>query len=448
MDVRTGYKNQSRLEQIKNIYTAGLARVKAEQALRCRLDFDNSILMIDDQSWDLNSFEKVLVLGAGKAAGSMAEALEEILGDRFDAGLVITSDGNSRSTKRIKIREAGHPVPDERGRKAAGELTAYADAARSDTFVLFVLSGGASALLTLPVNCISLKSVQDMTNLLLHAGADIGQINTIRKQISAVKGGNLAKRLFPATVVTLSISDVLGSPPSVIGSGPTVANSSTAADAIQILEKYKLFQEVDSSIRDHLLESATGKNPDNASPDHPCFQNTSYHILAENRNALEAAKDEADIMGFDTHILSDNMYGEARLVADEHIGEIKNWLQLYDPKTPQCFLYGGETTVTVQGSGRGGRNQEYVLAAIELLPQLGDVLLLSAGTDGIDGPTDAAGAWADAGSERRAGKLDIDLHAELQQNNAYAVFKTLEQLFITGPSGTNVMDLVIYLWYP
>jgi glycerate 2-kinase len=448
MDTPTGYKNQSRLEQIKNIYAAGLERVKAEQALRCRLDYDNNFLMIDDLSWDLNSFEKVLVLGAGKAAGTMAESLEEILGDHIDTGLVITSDGNSRPTKRIKIREAGHPVPDERSRKAAGELTTYADAASSDTLVLFLLSGGASALLTLPVNSISLNSVQHMTNLLLHAGADIGQINTVRKQISAVKGGNLAKRLFPATVVTLSISDVLGSPPSVIGSGPTVADSSTVADAIQILENYKLLQKVDSSIRDHLLESAAVKHPDNASLDHPCFQKASYHILAENRNALEAAKEEAVLMGFDTHILSDNMYGEARLVVVEHIGEIKNWLQQHNPKTPQCFLYGGETTVTVQGSGRGGRNQEYVLAAIELLPQLGDILILSAGTDGIDGPTDAAGAWADAETEKRAGKLNLDLHAELQQNNAYTVFKKLEQLFFTGPSGTNVMDLVIYLWYP
>jgi glycerate 2-kinase len=448
MDTPIAYKYLSRLAHIKNIYAAGLVRVKAEQALRCRLNYDNYILKIDDLSWNLNSFEKVLVLGAGKAAGATAESLEDILGDHIDAGLVITSDGNSRPTKKIKIREAGHPVPDERGRKAARQLVALADAADSETLVLFLLSGGASALLTLPVKSISLNAVQDMTNRLLRVGADIGEINTIRKQISAVKGGNLAKRLFPATVVTLSISDVLGSPPSVIGSGPTVADSSTVADAIQILENYKLLQKVDSSIRDHLLESAAGKHPDNASLDHPSFQRTSYHILAENRNALEAAAEEADIMGFGTHILSDNMYGEARLVVVEHIGEIKSWLRLHDPKTPQCFLYGGETTVTVQGSGRGGRNQEYVLAAIDLLPQLGDVLMLSAGTDGIDGPTDAAGAWADAATEGRANELGLDLQAELRQNNAYTVFKKLDQLIITGPSGTNVMDLVIYFWYP
>jgi hydroxypyruvate reductase len=312
--------------------------------------------------------------------------------------------------------------------------------------LIVLISGGASALLPAPVEPITLSDKQQTTDLLLRAGADITELNTVRKHLSALKGGNLAALAYPATTISLVLSDVIGDRLDVIGSGPTVPDSSTFSDAFAVIQKYKLTRRIPKAVRRRLEAGAAGKAPETPKPGDPLFRNVHNVVIGSNRLSLEAAAGQAKALGYRTLILSSTMQGEAREVARVHAQILREvHLSGHPLRRPACILSGGETTVTVTGSGKGGRNQEFALAAAIDIAGLNDALVLSAGTDGTDGPTDAAGAIATGDTVKRAAALGLDARKHLCTNDAYPFFDALCDLIRTGPTGTNVMDIHLLL---
>ena len=384
---------------------------------------------------------RVWVVGAGKASARMAEAAEKALGDRVDGGWINTKDGHLVKVKRITLHECSHPVPDARGERGAREIARIARQARQDDLVLALFSGGASALMPLPAEGISLDDKQATTRLLLECGATIHEINCVRKHISGIKGGQLAALAYPARVVSLILSDVIGDDLDVIGSGPTAPDSSTAADARAVLERYGIWQKIPKGVRDRIASGAETPKPKDAA-----FRGTKNIVIGSNRIAAKAAAAEARRLGYRTMILSTFVDGETREIARMHAAILKEIRTSGSPlRPPACIITGGETTVTIRGAGTGGRNQEFALAgaiALEGLPSCG---MLSAGTDGTDGPTDAAGAWADGSTITRAKSKGLDPAGALRNHDSYPFFRMLGDLLITGPTGTNVMDLRILL---
>lgn len=371
---------------------------------------------------------RVRIVGAGKAAAAMARAAEDHFGDRIAGGWINVKDGHIESLHRIQQHECSHPVPDERGVAGARAIAAIAEAATSDDLVLCLISGGASALMPLPAPPITLEEKQATTRLLLECGATIQEINCVRKHISGIKGGRLAKLAAPARVVSLILSDVIGDDLDVIGSGPTVADRSTAADARAILERFAVWNRIPASVRDRIASGAETPKPGDAN-----LARVENRIIGSNRIAAEAALARAQALGYEPHLLSTTLSGEARDVARELA------------RTPGCWIAGGETTVTLKGDGKGGRNQEMALAAAIVLDGEPDCVFLSAGTDGTDGPTDAAGAIAHGATVARAHQAGLDPQDYLERNDSYHFFAVLGDLIKTGPTGTNVMDLQIML---
>jgi len=407
---------------------------------------NNNLLTVHDWEYDLCRFEKIIIVGGGKASAAMASEIEEILQGRITDGLVITSYGRSTAAQRVRIVEAGHPIPDESGVRGTSELLKMLDSSGENTLVICLISGGASALLTAPHDTISVKHVRVITNELLTCGATIKEINTVRKHLSRVKGGNLAATAYPAEVVTLILSDVVGDPLDVIASGPTVPDPTTYSNAIDVLDKYGLLEKTPLPVIEHLERGAGGEIPETPKPGDPLFSKVQNCIIGNNREALKGAKKRAEELGYNTLILSSSIEGEARDVAKIHASIAKEIIENNDPVSkPACLLSGGETTVTVRGTGKGGRNQEFVLSFAIEIDGAESVSVLSAGTDGIDGPTNAAGAFANGGTCQKARVLGIDAHHYLNNNDSYSFFKTLDDLVITGPTNTNVMDLSIIL---
>lgn len=375
---------------------------------------------------------RVWVIGAGKASARMAWAAEQVLGSRIAGGLINTKDDHLAKLRRIELNECSHPVPDERGVAGARRIAEIARAASRDDIVLCLISGGASALMPLPIEGVSLAQKQEMTRQLLASGAAIHEINCVRKHLSSLKGGQLAKLAAPARVVALLLSDVIGDDLDVIGSGPTAPDSTTLADARAILKRYK----IDSKLP--MMETP--------SPDDPLFRRVKNVVVGSNRLAAEAAAKKAIALGYRTMILSTSIDGETRDVARVHAAIAKEISAYGQPlKKPACVISGGETTVVLKGQGKGGRNQEFTLAAAIALDGVPHACLLSAGTDGTDGPTDAAGAICDGKTLERAIKKGLDAEASLRENDAYPFFQQLGDLVMTGPTGTNVMDLHIIL---
>jgi hydroxypyruvate reductase len=372
----------------------------------------------------------------------MGRAIERLLGARISGGLISVKDGHGAKLRRIEIHECGHPVPDARGVAGARRISQIASQAGPDDLVICLISGGASALLPLPAPPITLAEKQKTTRLLLHCGASIHEINCVRKHISRIKGGQLARLAYPATLLTLILSDVMGDDLDVIGSGPTVPDRSTFAEARAIFEKYRIWNKLPSSVRDR-LSSAVEETP---KPGDKIFENTNNIIVGSNALAVNAAALEARRLGFHTLVLSTFVEGEAREVARVHAAIAKEIRATGRPlKTPACVISGGETTVTIRSHGLGGRNQEFALAAALDIAGLRDVAILSAGTDGTDGPTDAAGAIAYGTTLARAEKLGLDAAAFLSNNDSYHFFETTGDLIKTGPTGTNVADVQIIL---
>jgi glycerate 2-kinase len=436
-------------QDARRIFDEGLRAVEPEAAVHgaCRREGDQ--LFIGDKCFDLSAFNRIRVVGAGKASAPMARALEALLGDRLFGGLVTVKYGHTVALHRIELVEAGHPIPDENGMRGAKRLLDLVKGATSADLVFCVISGGGSALLPLPQPSISLADKQETVKVLLSCGASIHEINTVRKHLSRIKGGQLARAAYPATVISLILSDVVGDDLDVIASGPTVPDSRTFQDCASILEAYRIGALVPLSVLRHLQAGVEGKIAETPKPGDPAFTRTHNQVVGSNMEAIRAAEHEAIRLGYRTLILSSMIEGETRHVARMHGAIAREIVKTGRPiKAPACILSGGETTVTITGSGTGGRNQEFGLAAAIDIAGRGPIVVLSAGTDGTDGPTDAAGTFADSATVERATGLGLNPRAFLENNDAYNFFKPLGDLLITGPTNTNVMDLRIVLVGP
>jgi len=388
---------------------------------------------------DLDRYDRILLVGAGKAGGTMAKAAEKVLGKRIFAGCVSVKDGDPAKARRIELRAAGHPVPDERGVENAKRIVDICREAGPRDLVVCLLSGGASALTPYPAPPITLAEKQETTRLMLACGATIHELNALRKHISLFKGGQLARVAAPARVVSLILSDVVGDNLDVIGSGPTAPDASTFETALAVLDRYGLRGRVPASVRER-LERGEDETP---KPGDPLFARVENIIVGSNQTSLDAAARAAKELGYRTLILASTIEGETRDVARMHAAIARQIAVSGQPvRRPACIISGGETTVTIRGGGKGGRNQEFALTAAIEIAGLENTLILSVGTDGTDGPTDAAGAMADGSTTARSKR---DAAAALAANDSYPYFAELGDLIMTGSTGTNVMDLHLIL---
>jgi glycerate 2-kinase len=388
---------------------------------------------------------RFIVVGAGKASGAMAAAVEETLGGCVSEGVVAVKDGHLAPTRRIRLLEAGHPVPDERGVVAARAILDLARRAGEEDLVLVLISGGASALTPAPAPPVTLADKQAVTRLLLAAGATINQLNCVRKHLSLLKGGQLARAAAPAGVHALLLSDVIGDPLDVIGSGPTAPDASTFGEALAIVEGLDLRGRAPACVVERLEDGARGRIEETPKVDDPLFHRVTNIVIGNNSLVVEAAVARARQLGFTPHVLTRALQGEARLVAHDFVELARRIRAGQGPvAAPACVIASGETTVTVRGGGTGGRCQELALAAALEMDGLEGVVILCAGTDGTDGPTDAAGALVDGGSTRRA-REHGDPHARLEANDSHPVLAALGDLIVTGPTNTNLLDLHLLL---
>ena len=435
----------------KAIFSKALSAVDPSKILKERIRIERDRLSIkmhgdSEKIFDLKAFHKIVLVGTGKASSSMARAIEELFGDRMTKGVITTKYGHLLPLKQTQTIEAGHPIPDRKGYEGARKIQRLLKESGPNDLVIFLLSGGGSALLPFPADGIELKEKQEVTQLLLDSGADIKEINTVRKHISWMKGGWVAKWAYPSTVIALILSDVVGDQLDVIGSGPTVPDPSTFEEAWEILKKYGLLNEITPSIRKHLQSGREGKVEETPKPGEAAFEKVSNILIGSNILALREAKKEAESLGFNTLILSSSIEGETREASRFHTAVAKEVISSGNPiPRPACILSGGETTVTIKGKGLGGRNQEFVLAGALEISGVEKVVLLSGGTDGTDGPTDASGALADHTTVHRAKTMGLNPKAHLENNDAYPFFQKLGDLLITGPTHTNVMDVRIIL---
>ena len=442
----------------RTIAEAALKRVDPVRMITDCLSLTADTLNIKTEtqelSFDLSKFERVLVLGAGKAGASMALGVEQVLGDRIDQGLVVVKYEHVRDLDRIEIVEAGHPVPDQHGVAATSRLVELAEAADEKTLCLMLISGGGSALLTLPMKSekieVTLEDTQRTTELLLEAGTPIQDINCIRKHISAVTGGRFCRTLHPATTVSLILSDVVGDELESIASGVTSPDPTSFDDAWEIAEKYKIADKLPDRVRTVLEDGCAGRIPETPKPGDDIFDRVHNVLIGTNALALEAARRKAKELGFNTLVLTSQLTGEAREIAKVFSGVAKDLVRLDSPLAkPACFLAGGETTVTLHGSGKGGRNQEMALAflaEVAARPKAyTGVTFLSAATDGNDGPTDAAGAFASVELAEASASAGLSIRRYLADNDSYHFFETVDGLYKTGPTNTNVCDLQIVL---
>ena len=433
-------------EQALEIFEAGIQAVDPVEAIKRHTRLEKDLLLIGGRQFNLKDYDKILVVGAGKAAAPMAKTVEDLLGDRISDGVVVVKDEHGLPLERIKVCEASHPVPDIRGVKGTEEILSLVEHAGERDLIICLISGGGSALLIAPVEEISLEDKQNATKLLLACGATIHEINTVRKHLSRAKGGRFAQMANPATITSLILSDVVGDDLDVIASGPTVPDSSMFKDAEQILKGYGIWDQLASSVRNHIEKGSSGQIEDTPKSDNAAFLKCSQVLVGTNLHALKAAGKAAEKLGYRPLILSSKVEGEAREVAKFYTAIAKEILESAHPmEPPVCVLAGGETTVTLQGDGRGGRNQEFALASALAIEGLDNVIVLSGGTDGTDGPTDAAGAIADGTTVARARESGLDPKDFLQRNDSYSFFQKLDDLVMTGPTRTNVMDLYMLL---
>jgi len=433
-------------EHCRTIFQAGLKAVDPGAAVGGSVLVQEEILRVGGTAYDLREVDQIFVVGMGKASAAMAQPLEEELGSRISNGVVVVKYGHGLPLHRVRVLEAGHPVPDRAGADGAAEIIRVLGAAGPHDLILCLISGGGSALSPAPASGVSLEDKQAVTRLLLASGATIHEINTVRKHLSRLKGGQLSRHAHPARVISLVLSDVVGDDLDVIASGPTVADPTTFLDAVDALTRRAIRQEVPSSVAAHLQAGLDGRVPETPKPGEPILERTRNRIVGSNRMALEAAAGKARAMGYRVLTPPGLEEGEARTVAAAHV-ELARAVRdgPSGPPLPVCLLTGGEVTVTLSGQGKGGRNQEFALAAALEMEGLEDTVLLSAGTDGTDGPTDAAGAMVDPTTVLRGREAGLDPEAFLEKNDSYHFFQALGDLFITGPTRTNVMDLRIVL---
>jgi len=411
-----------------------------------KIKLEGEKLKINSNILNLSRYRKVYVLGGGKASGSMAEALEKILKDRIDEGIIVVPKGvaGRHTLSRIDLHEASHPIPDETSVSGAKKILELANKAEGDDLVICLISGGGSSLMALPKEGISLEDKRKVTDLLLRSGATINEINIVRKHISSFKGGQLAKAVYPATLIGLLLSDVLGDPLDVIASGPTVPDSSTFQDAVSILQRYDLWDRIPDSVRHVLFDGLKRKIDETPKEGDKIFKSVRNIVIGNNRLACMAAMEKLSHYDLNVLFLTSFMEGEARHIGT-FFGAIGRELMMTDKPiaSPAGVVAGGETTVTVTGNGIGGRNQEIALSAALKIIGTEGLAIASASTDGIDGPTDAAGAIVDGKTIMRAKNCGLDPLETLRNNDSYTFFSELRDLIFTGPTGTNVNDVTI-----
>jgi glycerate 2-kinase len=437
-------------EKVAHILASALQAVEPGAAVGRFLQCEGDWLWASERSYDLSLFRCIQLAAIGKAAAPMARSAVEILGSRLSGGIVLTKDGHlgdPSALPGLECLEAGHPVPDERGLQAAGKIATMLSGSQPDDLLLLLISGGGSALLVSPVPGISLDDLQTLTASLLACGADIQEINTLRKHLETLKGGGLARLAFPGTLIALILSDVVGDPLDVIASGPTVPDPTTYAEALEVLERYDLLGQTPPIILEHLQAGNIGQVPETPKPGDTLFDKVQNLIVGSNLQAAQAGLEAASQAGFHSLLLTTYLQGEARQ-AGCTLGSILRQVAASGQPLPRpaCLVAGGETTVTLQTGWQagclGGRNQELALGAVAELVGLGDVLLAALATDGGDGPTEAAGAVVNGETlqrARQAGLLPADF---LARNDAYHFFEPLGDLLKTGPTQTNVNDLV------
>ncbi|MHB1355557.1 MAG: glycerate kinase type-2 family protein [Anaerolineae bacterium] len=442
---RPGRSGEHR-RQVAAILTAALTAVDPAAALLRSLHLVGDQLTIGGRTFDLGQVKHIYVVGAGKAGAPMARAVEEVLDERITAGSVTVKYGYSAPTDRIVLVEAGHPVPDEAGLRGAEQISRILQRATPRDLVLVLISGGGSALLPAPMEGISLADLQTITTQLLRAGASITEINCIRKHLDNLKGGRLAQLANGAQVAALILSDIVGNPLDMIASGPTVADATTYQDSLVLLERYNLLTAAPPAIIETLHKGVRGEIAETLKPGDAVLAQVNNVIIASNDIAVAAAEAEATRLGYNTLVLTTYLEGEAREVGKVLASLVKQMLADGRPvKRPACILCGGETTVTLRGAGKGGRNQELALSAAIALQGLEGVLLASLATDGSDGPTDASGAMVEGDTLARAHALGLDAHAYLANNDSYPFFSALDDLLLTGPTNTNVNDVILLM---
>lgn len=439
-------RGRERRAHALSMVMTGISAVLPENVVRNSVRRERDTLIIQGREYDLRAFRHIYVAGGGKAAAAMAAELEKVLGDRITAGVVNDRYGVRAATAKIKVNQAGHPLPTKDGLAGVREMLDLLAAAGKEDLVIVLISGGGSALLPYPAPGVSLEDTIRLTDQLLKSGATIAEINCIRKHISGIKGGQLLRYADGATVVSLIVSDVVGDDPGSIASGPTAPDASTYAEALAILEKYRLLDSAPPDIVRHLKAGIEGNAPETLKPGNPAFERVHNAVIASNILALLAAADEARRLGYRPLVLGSQIKGESREVGLVHAGIGKECHSSGNPvPEPAAIISGGETTVTVCGTGRGGRNLEFVLGFLrDYQPGM---TVVSVDTDGIDGASDACGAIADETTLPRAESFGLSVQKALENNASFDFFSTLSDLIYTGPTGTNVSDLRIILVY-
>lgn len=434
-------------EKAIQIFEAAVAAVQPIRLIPAHLFIDQNQLHILNQQFLLHELQNIYIIGAGKASAAMAKTVEEILGQLITAGIVVTKYAHALPLQKITCVEAAHPVPDEAGIEATKKTICLLQQAKKNDVVICLISGGASSLwIDIPDDA-TLNDVQKTFNLLLQCGANIEEINTVRKHLSAIKGGQLLQHAPQANWFSFIISDVPGNDLSIIASGPTVADNSSFDDVKNIVEKYDLTNQLPTSILKHIDDGVNGLVNETPKSVDTIFKQVQNKIIGSNSIALEAAEEKAKAFGYHIALVDGNMRGDAATIGKDIINRCKK----YSGKKPACMLFGGETTVKVTGKGKGGRNQQLILSALLQLSQKEDLNLnhqltiLSAGTDGTDGPTDAAGAIADKEIIHIAQENKLDAQHYLDDNDAYYFFEQTGGLVKTGATQTNVMDLLVVL---
>jgi len=430
------------------IFDAGVNSVRAYESTMASFRLDGETLFVEGGGeFDLSQIENIYVLGCGKSTPGMAQAVEDLLGSRITAGAINTKDGHSEPLKIIETQEASHPIPDERGAAGTEKILELARKAGPRDLVITLISGGGSALMLAPAEGLTLEDKIGTTRALLSVGANIHEVNTVRKHLSAVKGGQLARACYPAQVINIMMSDVIGDKLESIASGPLAPDPTTFKDVDAVMREFDLWDKIPAAARDRLQAGLKGDIEETPKAGSEFLTGVHHHVCANNLRASRFAAAKAVELGYRTMILTTSCEGEAR-----EVGKVLSALARELEATgnpigpPACLIIGGETTVTLQGDGKGGRNQEIALAAAMDMTDLGpDTIVLSGGTDGTDGPTDAGGAWAKADTIARAEALGLDPLNFIRRSDSYHFHQELGTLLMTGPTGTNVMDLMIVI---
>mgnify|MGYP006292907579 CR=1 FL=1 len=428
------------------IFQAGLEAADPISAVRRAVHVEGKALEVAGRAFPLGGSGTIRAVGMGKASAAMALALEEMLGQDLDGGVVVVKYGHGLPLERIRVVEGGHPVPDAAGEAGAREIIHTLKGGEPEDLFLCLISGGGSALSPAPVAGVSLEDKQSVTRLLLGSGATIHETNTVRKHLSRLKGGQLARLAHPARVISLILSDVVGDDLDVIASGPTVADPSTYVEALSVFQRTGLLEKVPESVGNHLQAGVRGEIPETPKPGDPSLERVRNLIVGSNDLALRAAEEKAAGLGYRTLLPPGLKEGEARVLGKAHAALARSIRRDREPAAqPVCILTGGEATVTLRGDGKGGRSQELAVSAALELEGLEGAAFLSGGTDGTDGPTDAAGGLVDDTTVARGRGMGLDAWDYLERNDTYHYLQPLGDLLITGPTLTNVMDLRVML---